>query len=106
MAYIIIPALITLSLAATPPVDLRAKAKDPLSCLRANHALIIIADSHGGDDPHDPRDDDPHQEDPRHPSTPHSQIDPGDAPANKYGNPLPPDDPYSNYQNPLPGRPY
>lgn len=109
MAYFIIPGLVALSCALQPPVQLNATAKDPVSCLRSNHCAIIIADQHEGEDPHDPRMDDPHEEDPKNPvgcspnSPPYHPEDPGI----KYANPLPPDDPYTNYENPYPtGRPY
>jgi hypothetical protein len=47
-----------------PHVDLHAISKDPLTCLRSNPQMIIIADSHAGEDPHgpDPHGDDPHDE--------------------------------------------
>jgi hypothetical protein len=59
----IVPFLVVLAY-ATPHVDLHATSKDPLTCLKKNPSAIIIADSHGGEEPHgaDPHGDDPHDE--------------------------------------------
>jgi hypothetical protein len=64
MAFPVLPIVIALSFASTPLVDLNAKSKDPMSCMRADKSIILIADSHGGEDPHgsDPHGGDPHDE--------------------------------------------
>lgn len=63
MALPILPIVIAIGY-AVPGVNLHASFKDPMTCLKINPSMIIIADSHGGEEPHgvDPHGDDPHDE--------------------------------------------
>lgn len=71
---LILPAIIVSITCAVPAINLKATGKDPLSAMRADPSLIIIAQKHGADDPHGP---DPHGDDPND-----EQHD-RDLPANK-----------------------
>ena len=89
MAHPIWPLVIALTYAA-PHVDLQARSKDPISCMKANPGIILIAGSHAGEDPHgdDPHGGDPHDE----------NHDPGlPANAEKKANKAP-QDPYGDTQ--------
>jgi hypothetical protein len=63
MVNTLLPIVIALAY-TVPHVNLHATSNDPLTCLKTNPSLIIIADAHGGEDPHgdDPHGDDPHDE--------------------------------------------
>ena len=60
----ILPLLVALTYASAPEINLNAKSHDPISCMKTNPSLILIADSHAGEDPHgdDPHGGDPHDE--------------------------------------------
>lgn len=73
MAHPILPILVALTYSSIPAVDLQASSKDPISCMKENPSLILIAGSHAGEDPHGP---DPHGEDP------HDEIHDPSLPAN------------------------
>ena len=64
MAHPILPLLVAITYATVPHIDLNAQSKDPISCMKSNPALILIAGSHAGEDPHgdDPHGTDPHDE--------------------------------------------
>jgi hypothetical protein len=84
MAHPIIPLIITISLSAAPAVNLHAQSKDPLTCLKNNPDLMLIAQKHGDDDPHGG---DPHDEnhsDSGAPGGPHDQNHDSKLPANEY----------------------
>lgn len=60
----VLPALVIAVLATPPQINLKATSKDPLSCLKRDNSLMIIAQKFGKEDPHgpDPHGDDPHDE--------------------------------------------
>ncbi len=74
MVHPVLPIVIALTF-GMPKVDLSATSKDPLSCLKSNGSMFILADGHAGDDPHG---DDPHGKDV------HRERHDDDMPANKY----------------------
>lgn len=91
MAHPILPILVALAYTSAPTVDLTAKSKDPISCMKANPSLILIAGTHAGEDPHgaDPHGDDPHDEihDPALPANAAKKEQ--KAPDDPYGNQAP-----------------
>jgi hypothetical protein len=64
MVNAVLPLLVAFTYASAPAVNLQASWHDPISCMKSNPALILIADTHGGEDPHgdDPHGGDPHDE--------------------------------------------
>lgn len=60
----VLPVLLVALVAAAPTINLRVQNKDPLSCLKNDRSILLIAQKYGGDDPHgpDPHGDDPHDE--------------------------------------------
>jgi hypothetical protein len=64
MLHTVFPLLVALTYASAPAINLNARSHDPISCMKANPSLILIADTHGGEDPHggDPHGGDPHDE--------------------------------------------
>lgn len=62
MAHPILPIIIAVACGTAPAIDLNAKSKDPVSCMKADPSIILIADRDeriDGPDPHGP---DPHDE--------------------------------------------
>lgn len=72
MVSTILPLIVTVVTSSLPAVPLRAKSIDPVSCMKANPQVIILA----GKYPDDPKGPDPHGGDPND-----EQHDPG-LPAN------------------------
>lgn len=64
--------IVSVSLAA-PNVNLHAQSKDPVSCMKRDPSMILIAQKR----PQDPHGDDPHGDDPN------DEVHPADLPANE-----------------------
>ena len=81
-------------------IDLNAQAKNVLSAMKADPSIILIADSHGGEDPHG---DDPHGHDPHYRGwkEPDWQRHYG-GPANDERDYPAKDDPYKDYKYKVP----
>jgi hypothetical protein len=91
MAHPVLPLLLSITYATAPNIDLHAKSKDPISCMKADLSMILIAGSHAGEDPHgdDPHGADPHDEnhDPGLPSNQYKKE--RKAPSDPYGGQYP-----------------
>ncbi len=91
MVHPILPLLIAVAFSSTPAVDLHAKAKDPMTCLKADPALILIAadERDGPADGPDPHGKGPHDEihDPDLPAN--QERDAHKAPKDPYGDQFP-----------------
>lgn len=64
MAHSILPLVVAIACGGTvsPKIDLLAVSKDPVSCMKLNPSLILIARSEGPADGPDPHGKDPHDE--------------------------------------------
>lgn len=67
MSHPILPLAIALGV-VMPHVDLNPTSKDPISCMKNNQSIILIARSRAGDDPHG--------------NDPHDEVHDDDLPAN------------------------
>ena len=101
MAHPILPLLVALAYGTLPQVDLNAQLKEPISCMKSDPSLILIADSHGGEDPHgdDPHGPDPHYRGWKEPDDQRHYGGPANDDREKYPGH---DDPYGDFKYKVP----
>lgn len=69
----VLPLLVVTVTVAAPSINLNADSKDPVSCMKKDPSLILIAQKA----PQNPKGDDPHGDDPN------DEVHPADLPANE-----------------------